>query len=79
MSNPFEQQPFGGADPDFADNPEPRCPCLLLLDVSGSMRGSPINQLNEGLAQFRDELFADSLARIMQRFDGYGALGAALV
>jgi hypothetical protein len=35
---------------------------LLLLDVSGSMRGSPINQLNEGLAQFRDELFADSLA-----------------
>jgi uncharacterized protein YegL len=60
MSNPFEQQPFGV--PDFAENPEPRCPCLLLLDVSGSMRGSPINQLNEGLAQFRDELFADSLA-----------------
>ena len=57
MSNPFEQQPFGV--PDFAENPEPRCPCLLLLDVSGSMRGSPINQLNEGLAQFRDELFAE--------------------
>lgn len=60
MSNPFEQQPFDGAE--FIDNPEPRCPCLLLLDVSGSMRGQPIRELNEGLTQFRDELFADSLA-----------------
>lgn len=60
MTNPFEQQPFDGAE--FIDNPEPRCPCLLLLDVSGSMRGKPIRELNEGLVQFRDELFADSLA-----------------
>ena len=30
-----EQQPF--ADVGLATNPEPRCPCLLLLDVSGSM------------------------------------------
>ena len=27
---------------DFADNPEPRCPCLLLLDVSGSMTGGHV-------------------------------------
>ncbi|CAN7238684.1 VWA domain-containing protein [Pararhizobium sp. LjRoot255] len=60
MSNPFEQQPFDGAE--FIDNPEPRCPCLLLLDTSGSMRGKPIRELNQGLVQFRDELFADSLA-----------------
>ena len=60
MSNPFEQQPFDGAE--FIDNPEPRCPCLLLLDVSGSMRGKPIRELNEGLTQFRDELVADALA-----------------
>lgn len=60
MSNPFEQQPFGGAE--FVDNPEPRCPCLLLLDVSGSMRGEPIRELNDGLSLFRDELYADSLA-----------------
>lgn len=60
MSNPFEQQPFDGAE--FIDNPEPRCPCLLILDVSGSMRGKPIRELNEGLTQFRDELFADALA-----------------
>ena len=60
MSDPFEQQPFSGAE--FVDNPEPRCPCLLLLDVSGSMRGEPLRQLNDGLALFRDELYADSLA-----------------
>lgn len=59
MSNPFDQQPFGG---EFVDNPEPRCPCLLLLDVSGSMRGEPIRELNDGLQVLRDELYADSLA-----------------
>jgi len=47
---------------DFADNPEPRCPCVLLLDVSGSMSGRPIAALNEGISQFKDELAADSLA-----------------
>ncbi|MGU0160542.1 hypothetical protein ACVXHB_10025, partial [Escherichia coli] len=30
------------ATSDFASNPEPRCPCILLLDVSGSMSGRPI-------------------------------------
>ncbi len=55
------QVPFGSDD--FAMNPEPRCPCLLLLDVSGSMQGEPIQQLNEGLVQFKDELFADQLAQ----------------
>jgi uncharacterized protein YegL len=30
-----EQQPF--ADVGIASNPEPRCPCVLLLDISGSM------------------------------------------
>jgi uncharacterized protein YegL len=47
---------------EFADNPEPRCPCVLLLDVSGSMRGAPINELNAGLTAFKDELAADTLA-----------------
>jgi uncharacterized protein YegL len=31
----FDQVPF--PDPEFVDNPEPRCPCVLLLDTSGSM------------------------------------------
>ena len=55
-----EQISFGTAE--FADNPEPRCPCLLLLDVSGSMRGQPIAELNAGLTTFKDELAADALA-----------------
>jgi uncharacterized protein YegL len=54
------QRPFG--TDDFALNPEPRCPCLLLLDVSGSMSGEPITELNEGLKAFRDQLLADPLA-----------------
>ena len=47
---------------DFASNPEPRCACVLLLDVSGSMGGAPIIELNAGLTVFKDELAADALA-----------------
>ena len=60
MPDEFAQMPFGGAE--FADNPEPRCPCLLLLDNSGSMNGNPIDELNRGLKTFHEELLADSLA-----------------
>ncbi len=56
----LEQVPFSAIE--FADNPEPRCPCLLLVDTSASMRGKPIEELNEGLIAFKDELAADSLA-----------------
>ncbi len=48
---------------EFADNPEPRCPCVLLLDTSKSMTGEPIAALNHGLSVFRDELLKDTLAR----------------
>src|SRR4051812_15801314 len=60
MSSSFDQVPFGQAE--FADNPEPRCPCLLLLDNSGSMNGKPIAELNTGLQLFKDELMADGMA-----------------
>lgn len=60
MSDSFQQVPF--TDPGFVENPEPRCACLLLLDNSQSMRGSPIAELNAGLKVFRDDLAADSLA-----------------
>jgi uncharacterized protein YegL len=60
MTEIFEQVPFN--DSEFVNNPEPRCACLLLLDNSGSMRGNPISELNEGLKVFRDELAADALA-----------------
>ena len=41
---------------EFADNPEPRCPVILLLDTSYSMQGQPINELNAGLIAFSDVL-----------------------
>jgi uncharacterized protein YegL len=56
----IEQIPFGTND--FAVNPEPRLPCILLLDVSESMTGRPIAELNEGLQLYRNELLADPLA-----------------
>jgi uncharacterized protein YegL len=54
------QQPFAAAE--FAENPEPRCPCLLLLDTSGSMKGDPISELRRGLETFKRELLADSMS-----------------
>jgi uncharacterized protein YegL len=53
--------PLGGGV-EFADNPEPRCPCVLLLDNSKSMAGPRIQALNEGLITFRTELARDALA-----------------
>jgi uncharacterized protein YegL len=59
-----EQVPFTGGfgDASFADNPEPRCPCLLLLDTSGSMQGEPIRQLNDGIRFLKEDLMTDALA-----------------
>jgi uncharacterized protein YegL len=56
----LEQVPFGNME--FADNPEPRCACLLLLDTSGSMKGEKIEQLNAGLNDFARQLRGDSMA-----------------
>lgn len=47
---------------EFAENPEPRCPCVLLLDTSGSMQGEAINALNDGLRTFKDDLSKNLLA-----------------
>jgi uncharacterized protein YegL len=48
----------------FAENPEPRCPCVLLLDTSASMLGPPIRALNASLHDFRRELLNDQLASL---------------
>ncbi len=56
----FEQQPF--SDAEFVENPEQRCPVILLLDTSYSMDGAPIAELNEGLTTLRTELQNDPLA-----------------
>jgi uncharacterized protein YegL len=58
----FDQVPFKPEAEDFANNPEPRCACLLLLDTSGSMAGAAIAELNGGLKAFSEELKGDSLA-----------------
>jgi uncharacterized protein YegL len=58
MSTDFDAAEFDDS------NPEPRCPCVLLLDTSGSMDGTRIAALNEGLAAFRDDLDRDELARL---------------
>ena len=48
----------------FAENPEPRCPCVLVVDVSSSMYGAPMNELNSGIATFARELKNDQLASL---------------
>jgi len=47
----------------FADNADPRCPCVLVLDTSGSMEGEPIQALNDGLQAFQTDIQEDRLAR----------------
>lgn len=56
-SNPLEHV-------EFATNPEPRCPVILLLDTSASMSGQPIAELNEGLHVMEDALKTDTLASL---------------
>jgi uncharacterized protein YegL len=49
---------------EFADNPEPRCPVVLLLDTSGSMQGDPITELNSGVKELENDLKGDHLASL---------------
>ncbi len=49
---------------EFVENPEPRCPVVLLLDTSESMEGKPIDELNSGLATFKYEVEKDPLAAL---------------
>jgi len=53
-----------GNNADFAFNQEPRCPVVLLLDNSGSMSGQPIQQLNQGVAVFKQSVEQDALAAL---------------
>jgi uncharacterized protein YegL len=48
---------------DLIVNPTPRCACILVLDVSGSMSGEPISELNKGLLDFINEVKEDELAQ----------------
>lgn len=44
------------------NNRQPRCPCVLVLDTSGSMAGPPMDRLNEALGKLSADLSTDSLA-----------------
>lgn len=65
---PFEQRPFDPYrdDPyamvELANNTEQRCPCVLVLDCSWSMQGRCINDVNQAISRFADDLRADDLA-----------------
>jgi len=48
---------------DLLLNPTSRVPVALCLDVSGSMSGDPINELNEGICLFFDALHGDEVAK----------------
>ncbi len=44
---------------EAAQNYEQKCLCVLVLDVSGSMRGKPMDELNKGLQDFYNEIADD--------------------
>lgn len=44
------------------DNYEQKCLCVLVLDVSGSMTGERINELNRGLDEFHRQVRNDEIA-----------------
>jgi uncharacterized protein YegL len=50
---------FEGQSPE---NFEQKCLCIVVADVSGSMAGQPINELNKGLQDFQAEIMLDYIA-----------------
>lgn len=40
-------------------NYEQKCLCILVLDVSGSMKGKPLDELNQGLQEFYKDVSKD--------------------
>jgi uncharacterized protein YegL len=50
--------------PELYENTEARCPVVLVLDVSGSMAGDPIKELNDGLKVLKKALEDDATASL---------------
>lgn len=55
---------MGIRDIEFVENPEPRCPVVLLIDTSASMGGSPLRQLNEAVSIFHSDIANDAQASL---------------
>lgn len=49
---------------EFAENPERRCPVVLVLDTSASMNGKPIEEVNDGLGRLEGDLKRDPVAAL---------------
>ena len=49
---------------EFADNPEARCSIVLILDVSGSMRGPKIETVNRALVKFQEIIREDPVTAL---------------
>lgn len=62
---------------DLIANPSSRCACMLVLDISGSMSGQPIHELNDGVSQFIDEVRDDEMAAVSVELGIVTAGGAA--
>ena len=50
-------------DVEFAENPEPRCPVLIIADCSGSMAGRPISAMNQGVDDLYQAIIDDEISR----------------
>jgi uncharacterized protein YegL len=50
--------------PEFVENPENRCPVILLLDTSSSMSGQPIQELCRGVGVFKEDVLRDTKASL---------------
>ena len=50
--------------PEFVENPENRCPVILLLDTSTSMIGDPVKELMRGVRVFKEEVHRDTKAAL---------------
>ena len=49
---------------EFAQNPEQRCACVLLIDTSGSMAGPRIAAVNSGLKKLIESVRNHTLAKV---------------
>jgi uncharacterized protein YegL len=51
------------AQEELIENPDPRIPVCLVLDVSSSMDGMPIQELQRGVETFFEAVLADEVAK----------------
>ena len=62
MTSVTSESSFKMTDADFNVVSQPQVPCVVICDVSSSMTGDPIEELNDGLSLLCDELANDPIA-----------------